>query len=666
MSNRRRFVLTAAVALFLESVVIEINAPRVAGADDRVDLIKAGQPLPEIFIDARATPPEKFAAQELRDTLEKITGRKLVIRTDYWIKSAPSTFYIAVGQSRFTNDIPIHDLDTEQYAIDITPGRLAIVGGRDRQRGVLYGVYDLLEQLGVRWYRPEVWGEHVPKSDTVSLPIGRHVHNRPDYAYRSVLAGGFTRQAEATLDQSEAAALWALRHRMNGADPGSDPRHGGQVSLQFDHIYYQLIPVEEYFDQHPEYFCFYKGERRRENPDSPGRPGNPTGLQLCLGNPDLQKLFAQKIIARAKGRYDLKTVSFSATPNDACPFCECDACRAMDDPNAPLSMSNRVCDFTNIVARMVAREVPGARLSLNAYSTWTDPPTIVKRIEPNVLIHIALINAWSDYTRKLDAPEPNWNSTTKTAFEKWKQLGVSEIYTYEYWSGYGWPGHLPIARTIADRLKNYRRYNIRGIYNETHPSWGPQGIDLYLYSRLIWNPDLDVEQELRDYYRNYYGPAETPMRDYHETWMNALSKHPHAVFSGGRGMHLLTSPKLIVATRGDLDRARKLVRGQLLYEQRLQGVIAGHEFAAGIGKILHLKKETGTKVNIVGMRGSYLKSPQAESAFTQLLVQTQQRGAGQSIFDMMAEPPYFYYLDGDVLRNDALGYQHERDLLSGF
>jgi hypothetical protein len=69
---------------------------------------------------------------------------------------------------------------------------------------------------------------------------------------------------------------------------------------------------------------------------------------------------------------------------------------------------------------------------------------------------------------------------------------------------------------------------------------------------------------------------------------------------------------------------------------------------------------------MVGLRGSYLKSPQAESAFTQLLIQTQQRGADQSIFDMMSEPPYFYYLDGDVLRNDALGYQHERDLLSDF
>lgn len=455
MPHHIQVTLKSIAGLLVVLIASPLGTPNLVDAADenRISILHPDQPLPDIFVDARASAPEKFAAKEFRDALEKITGRRLEIRTDYWIKDAPSTPFIAIGQSRFTADIPIQDLATEQYVIDVTPHRIAIVGARDRQRGILYGVYELLEQLGVRWYRPEPWGEHVPKLETVSMPIGRRVRQQPDYAYRSVLAGGFTRQAEATLDQSDAAALWSLRHRMNGADPGSDPRHGGQVELHFDHIYYQLIPVEEYFDKHPEYFCFYKGQRRRTNPDSPGRPDNPTALQLCLSNLELQELFAQKIIARAKGRYDLKTVSFSMTPNDACPFCECDACRAMDDPKTPLSMSNRVCEFTNIVARKVAREVPGARLSLNAYSTWTDPPTIVKRIEPNVLIHIALINGWSDYTKNLDAAEPNWNSSTKAASEKWKQLGTSEIYAYEYWSGYGWPGPIPIARTIAGQIE---------------------------------------------------------------------------------------------------------------------------------------------------------------------------------------------------------------------
>lgn len=629
-------------------------------------LIAPNEENPDIFIDLRASEPEKFAARELRDCLERMTGRRLAIRTDYWIKGEPAGRYIAVGKSRLTADIDTQELSTEQYVIDVSARRVAIVGGRDRQRGVLYGVYDFLEQLGVRWYRPEPWGEHVPKRDAVALPLGRKTAPTPEYAYRSGLAGGFTRSAESTLDQSEAASLWALRQRLNGADPGSNARNGGQVSLQFDHIYYQLIPVEEYFDRHPEYFCLIRGERRRQHPDFPVRPGNPTGLQLCLSNPELQELFAQKIIVKARGRSDLSQISFSMTPNDACPFCECDACRSMDDPLKPESMSDRVCKFTNLVARKVAQAVPAARLSLNAYSTWTEPPTRIERMEPNVLIHVALINAWADYTKPLSSPAPNWNHTASNSFQRWKELGVKEIYTYEYWSGYGWPGPLPLARTMADRLRDYRKYNIRGVYNESHPSWGPQGLELYLFGQLIWNPDLDVDKELDLYYENYYGPAAKPMRGYHMAWMRAFEQHPYPVFSGGRGMHVLTTPALIRETNAFIEQARALVRGQPLYEQRLKGVAAGQEFAAGIGSVLQLKKKTGMKVEIAGNRGSYLKSEPAERAFADLLTETHRRAGADSIFDMQSEAPYFWYLDGDVLRNDAFGYQHESDLLSKF
>src|SRR6185295_12102018 len=111
-----------------------------------------------------------------------------------------------------------------------------------------------------------------------------------------------------------------------------------------------------------------------------------------------------------------------------------------------------------------------------------------------------------------------------------------EIYTYEYWSGYGWPGPLPLVHTMADRIRQYRPLNVRGIYNETHPSWGPQGLELYMFGKLIWNPDLDVRAELDLYYRNYYGPAEKPMKAYHEGLTKALAESTTPVYSGGRGM----------------------------------------------------------------------------------------------------------------------------------
>lgn len=655
--------LTCVIAILLASGA---GRPCPAADAPSLTLYKQGADPPTIFIDLRATPPEKFAARELRDHLQKMIGRPIDIRTDYWIKGTPPGHYIAVGQSRFTTDLETSSLTTEQYLIDVAPHRLAIIGGRDRQRGVLYGVYEFLERLGVRWYRPEPWGEHIPSLAEITLPFGKTLATVPTYSYRSVLGGGFTRNAEATLDQSEWASLWALRNRLNGADPGSDHRYGGQVSPSFDHIYYQLIPVEQYFDTHPEYFCFYKGQRRRTNPDGPTRPDNPTGLQLCLSNRDLQDLFAQKLIAKAKGRYDLDKVTFSATPNDACPFCECDQCKAMDDPQDPTSMSNRVCAFTNIVAKKFAAAVPGARVSLNAYSSWTAPPTIVKQIEPNILIHLALINDWSDYTQPFLSKNQTWNTRTRESFFQWKKLGVSEIYTYEYWSGYGWPGPLPLGRTIADRLRAYRQFNVRGVYNETHPSWGTQGLELYLASQLLWHPNLNLDQELSLYYRNYYGPAERPMRHYHETLMTALENSSHPVFSGGRGMHLLLTPPLLAELGKRLAEARQLIPPGSIHERRLKGILAGHEFALAVCHVLQTKKQDGVKTPIPIGNGSYLKSSRANQAWQNVLGILSKQTSGDALFDITRDPPYGWYIEGDILRNDAFGYRHEIDLLQKF
>ena len=633
----------------------------------RMTLIAPDETPPDIFIDAYATPPEKFAAQELRTYLEKLTGRTISIRTDYWIKTAPEGKHFVVGNCRFSKDIDNSTLTTEQYVIDVTTNRVAIVGGRDRQRGVLYGVYEFLEKLGIRWYRPEPWGEHVPTFDSIELPMGRYVAREPDYAYRSGLGGGFTRHAECTLDQSEWGNLWALRNRLNGSDPGSDPRYGGQVSLRFHHIYYQLIPVEEYFDQHPEYFCLYKGERRRKQSDSgTTRPDNPTGLQLCLSNRGLQELFAQKIIAQARGRSDLKNVSFSVTPNDACPFCECEECKAMDDAQDAQSMSNRVCTFTNIIARRLAQEVPGARVSLNAYSTWTSPPTIVERMEPNVLIHMALINGWADYTKNFDDPEPNWNRQAMDSFRRWKELGVSGIYTYEYYSGYGWKGPLPVVGTIADRVRKYRQFNVRGIYNETSPSWGSQGLEMYMFAKLIWKPDLDRQRELDLYFQNYYGPAEKPMKNYHTALKHALEQSPNPVFSGGRGMHLVLKPKLLKELGESIEQAKQLVKGHALYERRLKGVVAGHEFAAQVCQILQIKKRDGKVTPITGHRGTFLDSPQAADAFQDLVSLVRRSAGGDAIFDVPTQPPILIYADNDILRNAAFEYMREEDLLADF
>ncbi|MBM4094054.1 MAG: DUF4838 domain-containing protein, partial [Planctomycetes bacterium] len=601
------------------------------------------------------------------------------IRDADWTKETPQGLYIAIGKSKLTEAIQTTGLSIEQYVIDVDADRLAIVGGHSGKRGVLYGVYDVLEQLGVRWYRPEPWGWHVPRQERITLPVGRKVAKAPDYVYRSELAGGFTRKRMKTAEMAAAGRLWSVRNRLNGADVGVNPQFGGRVGMSFGHSFYLTIPAEQYFEKHPEYFCLIRGERRKSNPDTPDklRAGNPTGLQLCLGNPGLQELFAQKIIAQARSRTreELDDITFSVSPNDACPFCDggCEGCKALDDPRFPELMSNRVSAFVNIVARAVAKAVPGARVSLNVYSSWTEPPTNIPKVEPNVCIHMSLINEWADYSRDLLDPLSPWNKRTVESMRKWKDCGATQIYTYEYWSGYAWLGPLPLVRTMADRCREYRRLNIKGIYNETCPHWGPQGLDLYMCAKLMWDPNLDLEKELGLYYQNYYGPAAAPMKEYHELLMQAIRSlpAPAAVYSGGRGAHFMFKPSLLEQLKPCMDRAQALVKGQALYERRLAGVAAGYEFARRIGEILVLKVTTGTKVASPRWSGKYyLQSAEAERKFRELVewLDTVTTKEGDVIFDYVprASKDGPGYLSNDVLKNAALGFLDEPDLLKDF
>ena len=626
-------------------------AAAARGAEQLV-LVRPGQAMPTIVVGRGGAKFERLAAEELRTYLGRMTGRELEIVED---DSAPASTYIAVGPGRLTASIDVSSLGPEQFIIDVTPERLAIVGGRvpeahrgfARAKGTFYGAVEALDQLGVRWYRPEPWGEHVPRTGTVTFPLGRTVSPEPAYLLRSGGGYGFGWWPGDTDELNQQRARWCLRNHLTGNAP-----------FRFYHVYSQYIPPDEYFAEHPEYFGLVDGKRDPR-------------WQLCLGNPEVQALFAEKAIALAKAEPHWRSVSVE--PDDGNPRCTCDLCRTMDDPERPNSTSDRVCKFSNIVARRLAEAVPGMKVHWLAYSGHTRVPATVDRLEPNTIIQLCTINEWGHYAKPLLGPDNGWNQRFVDALRGWGALKPWAIMTYEYWSGYGWPGAMPIVRTIADRLKHYRQFNVRGVYNEVTPHWGPQGLELYMFARLVWNPELELAGELDRYYENYYGPAAGPMEDYHEAWMDASERAPASCYSGGRGMHLACTPGLIARVGEHLRTAEALVKDRTPYARRLRGVHAGYEVARRVSEILSIKKQKGTRIEVTkgtfAGRSSYSHSAEAEEAFDDLVQFLLRFREGDPVFDVPNGPPYNVVINemrGDVLKNAAVPYLHESALLGGF
>lgn len=531
----------------------------------------------QIYLPEESSPSEQFAAEELQAYFHKISGAQIAIRTG---EPAPEENAIIIGRHPLNTELFAGLSDPDRYIIKSAPRRIQIVGGYRPpvvnakgqefvfDWGILYGAYQLLEDQGVRWYRPEPDGEVVPKAATLQVIAGRRDFN-PAFSLRwGVALYASSALKSATPEQTQMARIWALRNRCNVTGL-SDPKYGGSLRIGGGgHSYNYLVP-RRLFEQHPDFFPLIDGKRTQKG-------------QICHGNPELQEFFANQVIANAAENPQWFMTSID--PNDGGGWCECERCVAMDDPNVPsrrgggLSMASRLGAFNNIIAKKVGAKFPDLLLYCLAYSQYTEAPTQVDHLEDNLLIGLApFAGAYSDYSRALSDPESLPNSRFLKSIKDYSKLGV-KMYAREYLSYYAWPGPLPLLWTMQDRFKEYQKYGFIGAYSETHPCWGPQGMILYMYLRLLWDPHLDLQAELETYCQTFYGPAAGPMLRYHRLIEKRGKNGPYFGSGGSHAQNLFTDEFLAVLAP-EVKAAAESVKGQAPYEWRVETVLAGYEFA---------------------------------------------------------------------------------------
>ena len=229
----------------------------------------------DIVVPGDAIPSEAYAAQELREHLERATGVDLPISTS----SARADRHIFVGSSELMRRSKVgfktDDMGDEELRIVIRSGNIAIAGGRPR--GTLYGVYTFLEDyVGVRFLTPE--HTHVP-------PIGEwRVVGPVDRTYRPPLAFRYSYYAEVNGNPA-----FAARMRCNTVPTA--PRFGGITPRRLiNHSFASQIPSTRYGKEHPGVLQ----PRRRQAP-----------------LPSAQRLARQRAVPHEPGRLEDRNTSCS-------------------------------------------------------------------------------------------------------------------------------------------------------------------------------------------------------------------------------------------------------------------------------------------------------------------------------------------------------------------
>lgn len=440
----------------------------------------------QIVLPQEASPPVRYAAEELQRFVEEMTGAEMPIVDD----SAPlPERAVLLGDNRHLPalgvEVDFEQLGAEGYVLRTAGDRLVIAGGEPR--GTLYGVYGLLEEhLGCRWFTPDV--SRIPHYDRLVLPELDETRV-PVLEYREPY----------TYDCFDGD--WCARNRVNSSAGRLTEKHGGKIRFGrgfFCHTFNRLVPPEEYFDEHPEYFSLVDGKRIRER------------TQLCCTNEEVIQLCIDGILEAIEN--DPGAFVYSVSQNDWYNQCQCENCQRLAEQEQ--SQMAPVLHLVNRVADAVAERHPGKAIETLAYQ-WTRKPPKTMRPRPNVIIRLCSIECC--FAHPLAECDSEANQRFVEDLRGWAQIS-ERLWVWNYvtdFRHYLLP--FPNLRVRDDNIRLFVANNVKGIFEQdtyNTPSSELAALNGYLTAKLLWNPEYDEDTAINEFLEAYYGNAAGPIRTY--------------------------------------------------------------------------------------------------------------------------------------------------------
>ena len=473
-------------------LVAAICVASAAGAS-AFTLAERGKPAAcRIVVPHGSTPSYFHAAKELRDHVKLMTGVELPVVPEW------------SGRGAVRLERPPAELGEEGFRICVKDGDLHVIGGR---RGVLYGVYELLETYGgCGWYAS--WCTVAPAAEAFSVPDTLDDVQRPAFLLR-----------EPSWEDFKLSADLAVRNRMNGNNMHPQASHGGPAyrfvrRLGSCHTFERLVPSSVWFDSHPEYFSEVNGVRRK------GR------TQLCLTNPDVLRLVVSNVFAHIEA--DERIVKdpcvdiVGVSQNDWSNYCTCPSCKEIDDREG--SHAGSLLQFINKVAEEVERRRPGTYVETLIYQYTRKPP---KTLKPRHNVIPCLCSIECSFAHPFTATNLPVNASFMRDLEAWGRLS-DNLYIWDYTTDYNhflYP--MPNVLTLQPNMQTFRDHGTKFMFEEG----GPRHADFaqlkgWLIAKLMWNPDQPVAPLLDRFFKGYYGAAAPFVRQYFDRMERVLRDDP--------------------------------------------------------------------------------------------------------------------------------------------
>jgi hypothetical protein len=549
-----------------------------------VDLVKDGRVVSEIVIASDAIQAVRLAAQDLQEHLKRMSGAELPI-VEAPSPGVPSRVY--VGESEFARKLGFKPARFTTSGLEILAEKThVILVGPDKQRdpcpygqtgedsvylggsailgkvaakpegfpspglkkwqeycgykfttqhlddhlgglnrslrihsnddtGTWYAVAELLEQLGVRWYMPYEDGTIIPEKSTVTV-AERHLVKEAKFARREWCFYGAMRS------DGEGIA-WLKRLKA-----------GNYNTILYNHTTYAIYSSLEQQQLHPEWLaCGSDGKPYVGYP--PGRgmprytdPGFRKAAVVYMNRvfdtfPDLSAVTVGPPDGGVK--MDARDVNAYGKPGDS------------EEQKA----SNYVWDFHVHLARELKKSHPAkCLLYMSGYGAGLIP-TNIEEFPDNLIVPL---RGYSPANRVL-ATEAR---ALTEAWQEWRGLmrkpRRAPVWNYFLW--YRTPTHPRYPVFFTEALQGEMQEILPicdGKFIEIQPATvtTPEGREetrlntpglihlmVYWQNKLFWDPDMDREKMLEEYYTLFFGPAAAEMKEFiefaEEVWTRQESR----------------------------------------------------------------------------------------------------------------------------------------------
>lgn len=440
----------------------------------------------------------KLASQQIQNAA--------TLLTNYIIKSLggvipivkqPSSncmLHINVGATEYANKLIFPDLDADGFIIEFpNTNNIVIHGGSDY--GTEFGVDEFIERyLGVRWLFPGELGECIPIRQSITI-TNITVRQEPVFLMRT-LAGlpGL---------QIGECRVWSKRLRM---------RSWPDSRLWCEHnIGKTIIPPKKYVVSNPEFFPIHNGTRYLPSTNSAG-VWSLSKWQPCYSNEKTITEAVKNICEYFTNNPSEQCCSLGV--NDESGYCQCGAClNAVAGKTNFLGLANysdQYYNWINKVVESVLTNFPNKYFGLLAYSEVIQPPSnfrLNSRVTP-MITYERLKWIVTDIKNNDQELTKQWNFKSQS-------LGW---YDYTYGQKYLIPREW--FHLMADYYRFAKSNNVTYLYSEATPQTNyMEWPKLYISMKLQWNPNLDVETLLNEWYIDAVGAASaTYIAQYFSLW----------------------------------------------------------------------------------------------------------------------------------------------------